>query len=292
MSSEHDPLVAALVELGQELDKSDVPVILGGGMSHYLRLKFMSKQTSQYPIEFAARSTADLDFFLSSKVIVDREKMERLRDAVLRLGYEARPGSEHFIFVKNVDVGGNARPMQIDLMGAPPEPADKGLVDIDELRIKPKGIKGIHGRQTPESEGVDLGKRIIDVSRLGPYAPLGRAVLAIPSSYNYLILKAFALRDQFEDEEKDFGRHHAFDMFSTVARMDEEDWRAAKEHLAAHAERSYLKDAIAIVRDLFATKTSWGTIRLREFGLYRDSQASYDPYLDKFLKDLSDLFPG
>lgn len=292
MSAEHDPLVAALVELAQELDRSDVPVVLGGGMSHYLRLRFMSKQTPRYPIEFAARSTADLDFFLSSKLIVDREKMERLRDAVLRLGYEARPGSEHFIFVKNVDVHGAQRAMQVDLMGAPPEPEDAGLVDIDELRIKPKGIKGIHGRQTPESAGVELSKRIIDISRLGPYPPLVRPVLSIPSAFNYLILKVFALRDQLNEEAKDNGRHHAFDMFATVARMDEEDWKSAGEHLVAHASREYLREAVTIVRELFATKTSSGTIRLREFGMYRGLQAAYDPYLEPFLKDLFDLFPG
>lgn len=52
MSTDNDPLVAALVELAQGLEKVDVPVILGGGMSHYLRLKFMSKPVERYPVEF------------------------------------------------------------------------------------------------------------------------------------------------------------------------------------------------------------------------------------------------
>lgn len=292
MSSEHDPLVFALVELAQGLDKVNVPVVLGGGMSHYLRLNFMSKATERYPVEFPARSTADLDLFLSSQLIVDRLRMESLRDVLLGLGYFARDGAEHFIFVKEVDVYGKKKTLQVDLLGAPPAAGDEKKVDVDDLRIKPKGITGIHGRITPESEGVEVGKRPVDVAALGSYAPLSKQVLFIPSAYNYLILKAYALRDQQKNDEKDYGRHHAFDMFATVARMEAEDWQAAKDHHSAHAGRAYLVEAGGIVRELFAAKASVGMLRLREFPLYKGSQADFDPFLDAFLKDMADLFPA
>lgn len=217
--------------------------------------------------------------------------MERLRNVLLALGYEAREGAEHFIFIKEAEIFGRRRSVQVDLLGAPPAQGEEANVDVDKLRIKPKGITGIHGRITPESEGVDLGKRVVDVAKLGEYPSLSKEVLFIPSAFNYLILKAYALRDQQTNEGKDSGRHHAFDMFATVARMDAEDWKSAKAHRDAHAVRPYLGEAKRIVRELFAAPTSAGTLLLREFVLYRERRVDFDPLLGTFLTDLAELFP-
>ena len=45
MSDDNDPLVHHLLELCVELDKDDVSIVLGGGMSLYLRIKFASVRT-------------------------------------------------------------------------------------------------------------------------------------------------------------------------------------------------------------------------------------------------------
>ncbi len=68
---ENDPLVRHLAELAVELDADNIPIILGGGMSLYLRQKFLSGRAPRYPFDVAARSTADLDLFLSSRLIAD-----------------------------------------------------------------------------------------------------------------------------------------------------------------------------------------------------------------------------
>jgi methylmalonyl-CoA mutase cobalamin-binding subunit len=39
--NEHDPLIRQLLELVKELDSEDIPIILGGGMSLYLRQRFL-----------------------------------------------------------------------------------------------------------------------------------------------------------------------------------------------------------------------------------------------------------
>ena len=44
-------------------------------MSLYLRLKFAGARTPRYPFDPPARSTADLDVFLSSRLIADRRKV-------------------------------------------------------------------------------------------------------------------------------------------------------------------------------------------------------------------------
>ena len=51
---ENDPLVHQLGELAAELDAENIPVILGGGMSLYLRQKFLSRRVPRYPFDLAA----------------------------------------------------------------------------------------------------------------------------------------------------------------------------------------------------------------------------------------------
>ena len=62
---ENDPLVACLAELAAELDRENIPVILGGGLSQYLRGKLDGGRSPRYPFAAPARSTEDLDLFLS-----------------------------------------------------------------------------------------------------------------------------------------------------------------------------------------------------------------------------------
>jgi hypothetical protein len=48
---DNDPLVHHLAELAKRLDTENIPIILGGGMSLYLRQKFMSGRNSRYPFD-------------------------------------------------------------------------------------------------------------------------------------------------------------------------------------------------------------------------------------------------
>ena len=61
----------------------------------------------------------------------------------------------------------------------------------------------------------------------------------IPAAFNFLILKLHAFEDRKEDVESDLGRHHAYDIFATIIRVTEQNWKNAKEHFAPHKDRPY-----------------------------------------------------
>lgn len=287
---ENDPLIEQLLELVKELDPENIPVILGGGMSLYLRHRFLSERIPRYPFDVGTRSTADLDLFLSAQLIVDAARIESLKQAITRLGYAPIPEARNFQFAKEVKLYGQPRKVKIDLLAAPPRDADKGRVEISKPRIKPRGAEGIHAYLTPEAEGIEFGKISVDTSRLNPSVKLKNEILFIPSSFNYLILKLHAFRDQKNKPEDDYGRHHAFDIFATVARMGPKDWENARKHLAAHRDREYMKSARAIQREDFSESLAVGLIRLRESPDYRREAKVYDTYLETFIQDMADLF--
>lgn len=294
MSDDNDPLVHHLIELCVELDKDDVPIILGGGMSLYLRLKFAGARTQRYPFDAPVRSTADLDVFLSSRLISDRRKIEGLKASLARLGYQVDPKAKNFQFIKPVKLFGQDRTIKIDLLASPPDSADKAKVEIKKPRIKPSGVEGIHAYLTDEAAGIEIGKQHFDVARLDSSLKLKNQVLFLPSAFNYLILKLHAFEDRKnrDDAKSNFGRHHAFDLFATVARMNEADWKTAQEHLGAHKGQAYLINAISIRKENFSRKTDLGLLRIQESQSYLTGRATYDACLDSFLKDLTDLFPA
>lgn len=67
---QNDLLVEHLVELSEKLKPHQIPVIVGGGMSSYLRCVFLYKNAiSRYGFSIDTRSTDDLDVFLTTEVI-------------------------------------------------------------------------------------------------------------------------------------------------------------------------------------------------------------------------------
>lgn len=291
--NENDPLLHCLLELIKELDTENISIILGGGMSLYLRLKFMTRQTQRYPFDPQVRSTADLDLFLSAKLIVDLKKIESLKEILNRLAYKVIPEAKNFQFAKQIKLFGKTQTVKIDLLAAPVDKASLSKVQIKKPRIKPIGVEGFHAYLTDEAAGIEIGKQAVDPTQLGSDLKLKNQVLFIPSAYNYLILKLHAFEDRKnrEDDMSNFGRHHAFDIFATVARMGEEDWEAAKQHFNTQKTKVYLKKAVEIRKENFSKLTGKGFLRLRESESYRSKQKVYDAYLDLLLLDMRDLFP-
>ena len=291
-ADDNDPLVHHLAELAKGLDTENIPIILGGGMSLYLRQKFMSRQTARYPFDLLSRSTADLDIFLASGLIVDAEKIDALRHTIDRLGYQVVPKARNFQFEKTVQLYGRERTIKIDLLAAPPRKEDMALVSIKKPRIKPKKcVTDIHAYLAIESEGIELGKLAIDPELIASSLRLKNKILFLPSAFNLLILKLHAFEDRKNEAERDFGRHHAWDIFATTVRMSEADWAAAKAHLELHVARPYMKKAAGIRKADFSSRTGIGLLRLRENEAYKQERELYDKYLEPFIEDLAALLP-
>lgn len=249
-------------------------------------------RSPRYPFTVPARSTDDLDLFLSPRLIVDAGKIDGLKRVLAGLGYQVRPEARNFQFSKTVNIYGQPRDVKVDLLAAPPAAGDAAKASIKRPRIKPKGVENIHAYLADESEGLELGKIPVPPALLSASLRFNNSILFLPSVFNFLILKLHAFNDRKNDPQSDLGRHHAWDLFAAVAGMAEGDWAAAKAHLAAHAGRPYLQKAADIRVADFSTETAPGLLRLRENEVYKRERALYDGYLEPFIRDLAELFMG
>jgi hypothetical protein len=286
----NDIMIEHVIELQQKLDKEDISVIIGGGMSLYMRQTCLKRKPStRYPFSLQTRSTEDIDVFLGGSLIINHNKIDHLKNILSELGYHPSEDALYFQFVKNINLAGSQQTIKIDLLAAFPEDKDLSLVKINQPRIKPKKSTHIHAYLTKEAHKIDYGKTpvILEGSHKNPVTTY------LPSCYNYLILKLHALDDRKDrnDLKSQYGRHHALDIFTTICQMDETDWNTAKSHYKEDQEKAYLKQACQIRKDLFSTKSDKGMIRLKENQYYQDNKNIFNQYEDLFLQDMKDLFP-
>lgn len=282
----NDELLKHFLELQQALAERGVPVILGGGMSLYVNLTYKAGNNSRYPFNITVRPTNDLDIFLTADLIVDVSRYESIKNTLEQiLGYQVVEAAKWFQFEKEIVLHGSNRTIKIDLLSAPPKKSDLSKVVIKAHRIKPKKAEKIHAYLTNEAKGLEIGKQIINL-------PGSSETITIVSNFNYLIFKLHAFADRVDDSEKDYGRHHALDIFYTVAIMGEGDWENARNHYKLDSKEDYLINSSKIRRDYFSARDQFGIIRLLENQAYINNSNELSPYLEQFMKDLFDLFPN
>lgn len=285
-----DVLIKNLLELVKCLQDEGVGVVIGGGLSYYLRQAYMVKNVPPHysQLHFESRSTQDIDVFLGPQIIVEEQKVNVVKNVLAQLGYLPMESARFFQFQKTDEETGFT--VKIDLLAALPENQDQhGNMYINDFRIRPKACRDIHAYLTPEAATIDSDKVEIGLSDES-----GNLItVAIPSAYNFLILKLHAFYDRKDrnDDNSDGGRHHAFDIFATVCQMSEGDWHMAKAHYKKEAGKSYLAKACKIRKEDFCSGESLGAIRVRENKAYQQCRSEYDAVLDAFIKDLQDLFP-
>lgn len=273
----NDILIESLKELAIELEKRNIPLILGGGLSLYIRTIFLKKNRSpRYRNQIFQRSTKDIDIFLTSEMVIDSQKMEGMRDAINALGYSAK--TKYFQFQKDL---GHGKGVLIDILS----PSQKGN-NGKNIRIKFPNVEHFHAHRNMEAQGISIG--LIPIIKLGemPYF----SNLFIISSFNYIILKLHAFRDQRDKPKVDYGRHHAYDIFVTILDMDENDWENAQAHYELQKDHNYIKSAVTIVKNYFSKDTELGIIRLQENESYKRDKVEFDSYMSNFISDLKELF--
>lgn len=282
-----DPLREQLRLLALELKNDDIKLILGGGYGLVLRTEqiFRNKIRTRFEEIPQARSTNDLDLFLSAEIITSAEKIEKIRDALAKLGFE--PVAPFFQFVLPVVYEGLEMLVKIDLLAAPPESdEERKLVKINRPRIRPKTAKNIHGYLTEEAVTLKESLQLIDVSDEGKES----LEIYLPHPFSYLVMKLFALRDRLEDAEKDFGAYHAFDIYRIVGMMTESEWNEALDLKARYREQPKIKEAGKIAGELFAGGESIGVLRVRQHA--RATNFSIPPEnLVALIEDLHELLP-
>lgn len=254
-----DPLRVELQALAQDLQAHGISLIVGGGYGLLLRIDLIRQSGSRTLIPDLpnARSTEDLDIFLKAELISNPEKTGPIREALDRRGYE--PVVEHFQFQREIDYRGRRRRVRVDFLAAPVPDELEQKVKADQVRLRPRGGKGLHAHITPEALTVEEYLIPVDIGEDSE----GLTVY-LPHPFSYLLLKLHALRDRVDDEETDYGRHHAFDLYSTIATMTDQEWKESARIKRKHYDATQMIEARRIVNDLFADTTAVGTLRLLE----------------------------
>lgn len=229
------------------------------------------------------RSTNDLDLFLSAEIITNAEKTEKVRDAIGKLDFV--PIAKYFQFELPAQYEGLKKPVKIDLLAAAPKTKENlKKVKIKKPRIRPHGVEEIHGFLTEEAVTLEENLLPIDISDGG-----GELKIYLPHPFTSLVMKLFALRDRLDDEEKDFGAYHAFDIYRIVAMITETEWEQAVILSSKYSEDLKIREAGEIVGQLFEEEESLGILRIRQHALTSDISIP-EGNLEKMTDDLQELF--
>lgn len=286
MSSVFDLLYDELYALAFEL-KSSFPVFVGGGYGLVLRHRTLNSRNERTLRSIPpARSTEDIDMYLTAEVIADPEKFKMLRDVLLGRGYSGVPGALYYQFERQIDLGGQPRKIKIDLLSHLPESEDiLATLKYDERRIRPHRVRKIHAHNSPEA--ITLSESALDVPLHGPG---GDVVVYVLHPFTYLVLKLHAYRDRCKDEDSGFGRHHAFDLYRILAMTTESEWSEAELLRERFIHSGPMSEAFRIVRDLFGHDDARGMIAILEESRSIQFLLS-DSDMNSFQRDLMELFP-
>jgi hypothetical protein len=112
----------------------------------------------------------------------------------------------------------------------------------------------------------------------------------LPHPFTYITMKLFALRDRLEDEEKDFGAYHAFDIYRVISMMTEEEWEQSCTMRDEFAEELKIQEARQIVGELFSNDDSLGVLRIKQHAKLVETEL-LDENILALVKDLNELFP-
>jgi hypothetical protein len=284
-----DPLLLQLREFAKKLAEKDIPLIIGGGYGLLLKANHIQRagartRLEQIPI---ARSTGDIDVFLTSEVIVDKNRTAAIRQALDDLDYSPVPSAKYYQFFRKVNIGGISRNLKFDFLAAPVLGEQAKKVKVDVRRIRPRDAKGapLHAHTTPEALTIEEHLLAVDIGEDG-----SRVEVFLPHPFSYIMLKLFALRDQINNEEKEFGRHHAFDIYSSWAMMMEEEFAQAEQLRTTYSGIGAIPEAVEIAHALFADQNARGIIRLKEHARIENVELLQT---NEFISDIRALFlPG
>jgi hypothetical protein len=281
----NDPMREELCCLVRALQAHDIKLIIGGGYGLVLRTEYILQSGRQ--TRFAdipqARSTNDFDFLLSAEIISEADKFGKIRDVLQELGYKAVETAKFYQFVRPIAFAGLPEKIKVDLL-AFPAPGIKGL-KVDKRRFRLKSVKEIHAHIMPEALTAEETPLLVNVASSGEIAEI-----FVPHPFSYLLMKLFALRDRLEDEEKDFGAYHAFDIYRVIAMMTEEEWEQACTLRDKFAGEAKILEARQIVSKLFSSMESTGVLRIRQHAKADDTTVK-DENISALLDDLQELFP-
>jgi len=278
----------ALLDLLRELSGSGVRLIVGGGFGIYLRMVHVRRTgvrtlLREWP---EMRSTNDLDLFLRPELLIDSYKLKPLSAALVSLGYTVVPEAAFYQFVKPGPGGGSAGSLKIDILTGPESSFHGTRVKVDNRRAKPRPSVDIHAHPTNEALTLEKGLQEMELSGVLSSGEQWDDTIFLPHPYTFLMMKLFAFRDLYGNENKDFGRYHALDLYTILATMTETEWNEALGYRNEFISEPYVREAGRMVGNFFSELNNPGMIRMRESDYSRSGMQ-----LEDFMSAMRELFP-
>lgn len=281
-------LRTALLDLLYEMRSDDPKLIIGGGYGIYLKREYVRPHGirtlfREWP---EARSTNDIDLFLRPELLIDSRRLRPLAIALRRLGYAVVPGAEKYQFVRQGPSGGREGSVKIDLLTGPQDRFSGTPAHVDRRRVRPRPSVDLHAH--PVDEALTLEDDLLPLTLAGTISngSTFQAEVYLPHPLTFTLMKLFAFRDRAGDQDKEFGRYHALDIYAVLATTSEREWERALALCEIHREEPILAEAGRIVERCFSSLTSEGVVRMRENPYCRP-----ELHLEDFCKALQELFP-
>lgn len=281
-------LRTALLDVLYETRGNDLKLIVGGGFGIYLKRENVSqagKRTlfAEWP---RPRSTNDLDLFLRPELLIESQRLKPLSETLQRLGYHVIQGAEKYQFAKPGPTGGREGALKIDLLTGPQSRFRGTGARVDYRRVQPRPSVDLHAH--PVNEALTLEDDLLPVTLNGQLSDRSpyQAEIYLPHPLTFAMMKLFAYRDRADDQNKEFGRYHALDLYTVLAMTTEEEWDRAVTLRQQHYSDPIVKEAARIVDQHFASPTAPGAIRIQESPYYRKEMQ-----LVEFCSAIRDLFP-
>jgi hypothetical protein len=271
--SSFTPLRATLLDLACALSESNIPLIVGGGFGLYLKQEQLRQSAERTLLEQLPepRATNDIDLFLRVDVLASLASMQQIANSLTSLDFHPVENAKYFQWRRSFVGGGVEQEVKLDLLVGPISKSVGNLKTDKPPRVRPKGELRLHAYHTVEALAIDQESMPIPVSGSRAGGDNYQAEVFIPHAFTYLMMKLHAFDDRKDDQSKDFGRHHAMDLYRIVAMMTEPEYQRTLELGRSYANDSRVVRARSIVAADYDSFTSLGVLRLREHNLYRDN---------------------
>lgn len=277
-----DEMGLELIYFAKRFSQENIPTIVAGGYGLVLKNRWLqdTDKRTLYSDLPPARSTADIDLFLTVEVISDVSKAEFIRNELKERGYEPVEGAENYQFSRELTEG---RSLKIDLLT--PEPQDnKENIRVKAQRVRPEGASNtIHGRKVPEAISLEENVKELRIS-----GEAEEETVYLPDPFTYYLLKLFALRDR--RSEPLLARHHAFDIYLNLGMMTEAEWDQARSIFERYQKTEIVQEAKELTDEFFSDPEAEGILRLREYDRDRSDIDVSEKRIDQFIDLVRDLF--
>ena len=301
-----DVLKSCLLELSNSFDQVNIPLIVGGGYGLFLKQVEREGQGKRTVVDQRfwpiARTTDDIDMFVSTEVIVSGDKFAKIRAILDKLDYKVpeTKSARNWQFIKRSSETSRGLRVKVDILTGPIPDEMRHLIKTnssdDFNRVRPRtGMTDenkTHALETKEALHFESAAIPVTISGKMPNGKEHTGTILIPSAFTYLLMKLKAYEDRRSDDkrrdkEKNYAMHHAGDIYRTIATMTIDEYDTCRSLRSSNSNHKSVVEVTKIARKYFMSHQSEGIRRIRQTPDFPDDPTS----LNKLIAAPAIIFP-